>query len=90
MKSSLDDIFLSSLPKLDLHGETKDSTRMLLNEFIYDNYILKNEKIVVIHGIGRGILKEEVKKILKSNKYVTDFHINNYNIGCTLVYLKKK
>ena len=90
MRSSLDDIFISNLPTLDLHGETKDSYRVLLNEFIYDNYFLKNEKIVVVHGKGKGILKEEVRKVLKMSKYVLDFHINNYNDGCTLIYLKKK
>ena len=55
MINSLDDIFIDNLPKLDLHGETRDSSRVLVKEFINDNYILKNNKIIIIHGIGKGI-----------------------------------
>ena len=51
MKTSLDDVFIDSLPTLDLHGETRDSARVLIKEFIYDNYVLKNEKVVIIHGV---------------------------------------
>ena len=86
--NSLDDVFINSLPTLDLHGEIKDSARVLIKEFIYDNYVLKNKKIVIIHGIGTGAIKEEVNNCLKKSKYVSSFHINRFNAGCTLVYLK--
>ena len=39
-----DDVFINSLPSLDLHGEVRDSARVLVKEFIYDNYILKNKR----------------------------------------------
>lgn len=90
MSTSLDDIFIDSLPSLDLHGETRDSARVLIKEFINDNYILRNEKIVIIHGIGKGILKDELYSILKRDKKVIQYHVNPYNIGCTLVYIKKR
>lgn len=90
MKTSFDDIFINNFPSLDLHGEIKDSARVLIKEFLYDNYVLKNEKIVIIHGIGTGAIKEEVTKVLKLSKYVKEFHLNRYNPGCTLVYLNKK
>lgn len=90
MKTSLDDIFINSLPTLDLHGEIRDSTRVLVKEFINDNYVLKNIKIVIVHGVGTGALKEETYKILKESKLVDDYHLNHYNAGCTLVYLKKR
>ena len=89
MINSLDDIFIDNLPKLDLHGETRDSSRVLVKEFINDNYILKNNKIIIIHGIGKSIIKEEVYKILKTENKVISFHLNHYNSGCTMVYLKK-
>ena len=79
MINSLDDIFIDNLPKLDLHGETRDSSRVLVKEFINDNYILKNNKIIIIHGIGKGIIKEEVYKILKTENNVISFHLNHYN-----------
>ena len=40
----LDDVFINSLPSLDLHGEIRDSARVLVKEFIYDNYLLKNNQ----------------------------------------------
>ena len=90
MKTSFDDIFINNLPTLDLHGEIKDSARVLIKEFIYDNYVLKNNKVVIVHGIGTGAIKGEVIKVLKISKYVKEFHLNRYNSGCTLVYLNEK
>lgn len=89
MKTSLDDIFINSLPTLDLHGEIRDSARVLIKEFIQDNITLKNERIVIVHGIGTGVLKEETHKVLKHDKRIKEFHLNHYNPGCTIVYLKK-
>ncbi len=89
MKTSLDDIFINSLPTLDLHGEIRSSARVMVKEFIEDNYRLKNYKILIIHGIGTGAIKEEVHTILRTNKYVDEYHLNHFNAGCTLVYLKK-
>ncbi|MCI5733252.1 MAG: Smr/MutS family protein [Tenericutes bacterium] len=90
MKSKLDDVFIENLPTLDLHGEIRSSARVLIKEFIYDNYILRNKKIVIIHGIGTGALKEELYKILKSSKYVEEYHLNGFNTGCTLIYIKNR
>ena len=91
MKNSfLDDMFINNLPTLVLHGETRDSSRVLIKEFINDNYTLKNPKIVIVHGVGKGIIKDEVLKCLKHNKLVEDYHLNHYNSGCTLVYLNLK
>ena len=90
MKDSLDDIFMDNFPTLDLHGEVRDSARVLIKEFINDNYFLKNRKIVIIHGIGTGALKEETYQILKKDKRVENFHLNHYNSGSTMIYLKKR
>ncbi len=90
MKTSLDDVFINNLPTLDLHGEIKDSARVLIKEFINDNYNLKNPKIIIIHGIGTGALKEETHKILKQDKRIESYHLNHYNNGCTVIYLKIK
>lgn len=83
----LDDIFIKNLPTLDLHGEIRDSARVLIKEFIYDNYIMKNKKIVIVHGIGTGSLKDETNKVLSHNKYVKKYHLNHFNQGCTIVYI---
>lgn len=90
MKASLDDMFINNLPTLDLHGEIRDSARVLVKEFINDNYHLKNEKIVIVHGVGTGALKDETYNVLRRDKRVKGFHLNHYNSGCTLIYLNKR
>src|SRR5574344_267929 len=79
----------NNLPSLDLHGENRDTTRVLVNEFINDNYKLGKEEVVIIHGIGEGILKKEVHKVLKNNKKVINFKIDNFNTGCTIAIIDK-
>ncbi len=86
---SIDDYFIDNLPTLDLHGEIRQSARVLVKEFINDNYVLENKKIVIIHGVGTGALRKEVNDILKKDKRVESFKVIGYNPGCTLVYLKK-
>lgn len=81
-------IFLDSFPSIDLHGLDRDSARVKVNEFINDNIILKNDIIVIIHGIGNGILKEEVHRVLRNNKSVLDYKIFYNNIGTTIVKIK--
>ena len=48
----------SNLPTLDLHGVDRDYARILINDFISDNYKAKNLKVVIIHGNGTGIIKK--------------------------------
>ncbi len=77
----------NNMPEIDLHGENKDSANILVREFIKDNYKLGQREISIVHGIGKGILKKEVHKVLKGNKYVCDYQLDNFNSGCTLVKL---
>lgn len=81
------DIFLERYPKIDLHGYDRDSARMGTNDFINENIILGNDTIVIIHGIGQGIVKQEVHNVLKNNKKVKEYKTDNFNSGCTIVKL---
>ncbi len=83
------DIFLERYPKIDLHGFDRDSARMATNDFVLENIILGNDTIVIIHGIGTGIVKNEVHEALRVNKNVLEFKTDNFNDGCTIVKLKK-
>ena len=80
-------VFTDNLPKLDLHGVTKDIARVMVNDFINDNFKQKNEFFLIVHGIGSGILKNEVLTTLKNNKNVIDYKILYNNIGCTIVQI---
>ena len=78
----------SKTPKLDLHGEIVSMVEALVNTFIHDNKIQKNEYIIIIHGKSTNILTKEVHKILRNNKDVLEYKLNNWNLGETIVRLK--
>lgn len=80
--------FIDFLPRIDLHDMDRVYARIKVEEFINDSVKLKNKKIVIVHGKGEGILKDEVFKCLKNNKYVLDYKLDSFNIGCTIVELK--
>ena len=82
------DIFLNRYPSVDLHGYDRDSARMITNDFVLENIIMKNEYIVIIHGIGTGIVKKAVHEALRVNKNVLEYKTDNFNSGCTIVKLK--
>lgn len=81
-------IFIDSLPKLDLHGFDRETGRVMINDFIKDNIIMKNEFVVIVHGIGSGIIKNVVQETLRKNKNIIDFKIYPFNVGCTIAQIK--
>ena len=80
----------NNVPTLDLHGIDRDYARILINDFIKDNYNCKNLEVVIIHGNGTGIIKKTTQDTLRLNKLVEEYKINNFNSGETLVSIKKK
>lgn len=85
---SINNIFTKNLPSIDLHGETRDTARVLINDFIKDNIKMKNDKILIIHGIGTGVLKKQTQIVLSDNKNVIEYGLDYTNEGCTIVRLK--
>ncbi len=81
-------MILNKYPKIDLHGETTDTAVFIVNDFINDNYKMKNKYVVIIHGKGTGALRKKVHEILKTNKQVDHFELDGFNIGATLVTIK--
>lgn len=77
----------SNLPTLDLHGYDRDYARIKINEFIYDNYKIKNKKVVIIHGNGSGVIKKTTQDTLRKNKLVKEYKIDNFNDGQTIVVI---
>lgn len=78
-------MFISSLPKLDLHGFDRETARVAIEDFIKENIKLKNKEFIIVHGIGSGILKVTTHETLKRNKNVTDYMICYNNVGSTIV-----
>lgn len=81
------EVLTSKSPKIDVHGETYDSVSLILSQFIDDNYKLSNKYIRIVHGKGEGVLKNRIHELLKINKKVEDYYLNNWNIGETIIVL---
>jgi len=81
-------MFIDSFPKLDLHGYDRQTAAIAINDFINDNKKMKNDTLVIVHGIGSGIVKTATHETLKKNKSVIDYKTSYYNNGCTLVRIK--
>lgn len=82
---SLSNIFTNHLPSLDLHGYDRQTARVAINDFIRDNKKMKNDKVVIIHGKGTGILRRTTHETLLKNKNVKEFQIDFFNNGSTIV-----
>ena len=53
-----------------------------------DNLKIKNEIIIIIHGIGSGIIRKATINTLNRNKNVEEYKSDYSNRGCTIVKLK--
>lgn len=82
------DPFIDFLPSIDLHGYDRVSARIKTDEFISDSIKLKRKKVVIIHGKGTGVVKEEVYKFLKNNKNILSYNLYWNNPGATIVELQ--
>ena len=78
-------IYIDNLPSIDLHGLDRDTARVKVLEFINDNKVLRNDIICIAHGVGSGIVKNEVHTTLRRSKDVLDFKLFYNNTGCTIV-----
>lgn len=84
----INDPFLYGVPVLDLHGETFEISKVLTKVFIDDCIKLKDKKMVIIHGKGKGIIKRAVYEELKKSKHVKNYKIDIFNEGMTIIELK--
>jgi hypothetical protein len=91
------------LIEIDLHiNDLLDDIRGLsngeilkiqLNKFeqiIQDYQAIKGQRIVFIHGVGNGVLKQEILKLLKTkykNMYYQDASFKEYGYGATMVII---
>jgi len=80
--------FLDILPNIDVHGYNRDMIKYTLDIFIKDNIKLNNKKIIIIHGKGEGILKEEIHRLLSKDKRINKYYLDVFNNGCTIIELK--
>jgi len=98
-----DKISRRGYPELDLHiHELVDQPKKMTNSEMLEVQIHRLEKFihscihqsvsefVVIHGVGEGVLKSEVRKVLESHGNIVfrDADYGEYGIGATQVQIK--
>ena len=83
----MEDILLKNLPSIDLHGYDIESARVATEDFIAESIMLKNRKILIIHGKGSGLVRKQVHETLNKIKNVDKYYTDYKNDGCTIVHL---
>lgn len=84
------DPFLNILPTLDVHGFTSDMVILPVDEFINDNLKLGKDKIIIIHGIGKGVLSKTINTHFRRDKRIEKMYFYGSNFGMTIIELKIK
>lgn len=78
--------------EISIRHLTTDEARPVLEKYLDDAYLLGVSPVYIIHGKGKGILREEVKKILNEISFIGSFRLGDIKeggVGVTVAYLKK-
>ena len=90
-RSITKDITRKSTTEIDLRGQTAAEALITVDQAI-DNCVLTNtHQLTIIHGKGTGVLRSEIHKHLKKQKYVKQFRLGTFGegeSGVTIVELK--
>lgn len=81
------------MEKIDLHGKNRYETRVLVENFLYESYLLNRYFVSIIHGHGANILVKEVREILANSPYVKSYEFappQYGGAGVTIVYMKSR
>jgi len=91
-----DNFYLSKMKtfknELSLRQFSVEDAKLRLEKYLDDAYLLGISPVYIIHGKGKGILRDEVRKLLDNIPYIKSFRSGDANeggIGVTVVYLKK-
>jgi len=57
--------------KIDVHGLRTEEALPLIDKYLDDAYLAGHSQVWILHGIGTGILREEIKKHLKQHPHVS-------------------
>ncbi|MFH1002045.1 MAG: endonuclease MutS2, partial [bacterium] len=78
--------------EISIRQLTIEEALPVLEKYLDDAYLLGVSPVYIIHGKGKGILRDEVKKILDKIPYIKSFRTGDTKeggMGVTVVYLKK-
>lgn len=91
-----DSLYLSKMKtfknELSLRQFRVEDAKTRLEKYLDDAYLLGISPVYIIHGKGKGVLRDEVRKLLDNIPYIKLFRsgdVSEGGIGVTVVYLKK-
>lgn len=76
---------------INVIGKNTEEALMDIEDYIDKVLLSGYETFTIIHGLGAGILKNNIAKYLKNNKYVSTYRTGNQNeggLGVTVVTMK--
>lgn len=79
-------------PEINLIGLTADDAIYKLDKYIDDAYIAHLSKVRIIHGRGKGILKDAINEYCRKSTLITEHNSGNFDEGgdgVTIAILKE-
>ena len=77
--------------ELNIIGKRYEEAMLLVDKFLDDALVNNYSMVRIIHGIGTGVLRNGVKKMLEKNNNVVSYRDGGPNeggLGATLVYFE--
>ena len=68
-------------PSLSVRGMTVEEALPKVDQYLDEAYLARLEQVVIIHGKGTGVLRENVGKFLKGHPRVKSQRLGNWNEG---------
>ena len=72
---------LSFKDEIDIRGERLDEALLSVSRFLDDAVLVGAHRVRILHGKGTGVLKEEIRKWLKTNPAVKSFSDEDVRFG---------
>ncbi|RQD70087.1 MAG: endonuclease MutS2 [Tindallia sp. MSAO_Bac2] len=75
----------------DVRGKDLEEAIYIVDKYLDDSYLSGHTEITIIHGIGTGVLKQGIQKVLKKHRLAKSFREGAYGeggAGVTIVSLK--
>lgn len=78
--------------ELNVIGERYEDAMAIVDKFLDDAIVLGYPHVRIVHGMGTGVLRKGIRKMLDKNKNVVSYRDGGPNeggLGATLVYFEK-
>ena len=79
-------------PEVDVRGENLADAQMDVEKYLDDVSMSALKEVTIIHGRGTGVLKDGLRRALRSNRHVESIRPGAYNEGgegVTIVTMKR-